>query len=115
MNYNEVLTAVSALSAQELSQLSKDVVALKKGAKETEKSSIATSREEQTDAVNALIEQGKLAKGSVIVVSYKGKAVQATVKTVPTVKAKNLNLESESFDTKDNTRYAEKYNFIRFA
>jgi hypothetical protein len=115
MNYNEILSVVSALSAQELAQLSKDVVSLKKGAKENEKSSISASREEQTEAVNALIEQGRLVKGSVIVISYKGKPVEATVKTVPTVKAKNLNLESESFDTKDKSRYAEKYNFIRFA
>jgi hypothetical protein len=65
--------------------------------------------------VNGLIASGSLKLGSEILVSYKNKVVNATVKTVPTEKAKNLRLYSESFDGETHERYADKFRFVDLA
>ena len=111
----DVLEMLKALTYAEVMEIDKQMATVKKEAKNREKAVAVDTYSKTVDEVNALIEQGRLVKGSEVLVSYKGVEVLATVKTVPTVKAENLNLTSDSFATKDGSRYCEKRMFIRLA
>jgi hypothetical protein len=112
---DNVREMLSYLSYAELSAIGKELADLKRDAKEREKDTLGTNRSNMVKIVNKLIDEGDIVKGTDIIVLYKGNEVEATVNTVPTVAAKNLNLTSDAFETKDRTRYAEKYNFVRIA
>lgn len=110
-----VRDVLAGLSYAELLEVANAVADLKKGAKEDAKQASSASQEATVDKVNELIRSGQLKIGSEILVNYKNKVVTATVKTVPTEKAKNLRLASASFDGEAHERYAEKYRFVDFA
>jgi hypothetical protein len=110
-----VLNQLRNLNYAELTAVGKQVDTLRKGAREQEKVNLEETRLDTVDLVNQLIDNTELVKGSAIKVMYRGAVVDATVLTAPTVKSKNLKVHSDSFDTKDGTRYTEKYNFVGLA
>lgn len=110
--FDNVLNQLRNLNYAELTALGKELTILRKEVRGQEKENLEETRQETVDLVNELIENLDLTKGSTIKVLYRGNVVEATVLTVPTVKSANLRVQSESFDTKDGTRYAEKYNFV---
>ena len=112
---DNVKEMLEGLSYDELLEVATEVTNLKKGAKADAKLEIADAQAETVDKVNSLINTGDLKIGSVINVQYKNTVVQATVKTIPTEKAKNLRLASESFDGEKKERYAEKFRFVSLA
>lgn len=108
----DVKSVLGSLSYDELLEVASTVAELKKEAKANAKAEAIASEAATVARVNELIASGTLKLGSEIVVSYKGNDVVATVKTVPTEKAKNLRLYSESFDGETHERYAEKSRFV---
>lgn len=111
-NVKEVL---ASLSYDELLEVATAVAELKKSAKADAKAEAVASETATIARVNGLIASGTLKIGSEILVSYKGNTVSATVKTVPTEKAKNLRLFSDAFDGETHERYAEKSRFVGMA
>jgi hypothetical protein len=109
---DNAIEVLKGLSYSELQEVSKMLVDLKRQAKADSKDAVEKEREEVVASVNELIESNSLVKGSTILLSYKGQAVSAEVVTVPTVSSRNLKVSSDSFKTKDKTRYAEKHTFL---
>lgn len=110
-----VMEMLGYLSYAELNSVAKELASIKREAKEREKAGLEEARAKVTKLVNELIQDQAIVKGTEVVVLYRGKEVVATVNTVPSESARNLNLASDYFDTKDGSRYTEKYNFIRVA
>jgi hypothetical protein len=111
----DVKNVLSGLSYDELLEVGTLLTDLKKGARADAKAEATATQEATVARVNGLIASGSLKLGSEILVSYKNKVVNATVKTVPTEKAKNLRLYSESFDGETHERYADKFRFVDLA
>ena len=64
--------------------------------------------------VNEMIVNGTICVGSKIMASYKDRVIKATVRTIPTVKSKNLSVESDELDNKTGRFYLVKSKFICF-
>jgi len=111
----DVKNVLAGLSYDELLEVGTLLTDLKKSARYDAKAEATALQEATVARVNELIASGSLKMGSEILVSYKNKVVNATVKTVPTEKAKNLRLYSESFDGETHERYADKFRFVDLA
>lgn len=109
---DKAIEALKGLSYSQLQEVGKMLVDLKRQARADGKVSVEAERGTVVSQVNRLIMDNELKKGSTILVSYKGEAVSAEVITVPTVSSKNLKVSSDSFETKDKSRYAEKHTFL---
>jgi acetyl-CoA carboxylase carboxyltransferase component len=100
---------LEGLSSTELRELRELIKVKLSDVRDEERDAREMERDTIVDRVNALIDEGTLVKGSEVNIRYKNEIVVATIVTSPTEKSKSLKVHSDSFDTKDGTRYAPKH------
>ena len=110
----EMLMENGVNGLKEIKELETVIKSLKSRFKEEEKENVYMNKDKTVKKVNELIADGTLNVGSRIIASYKDREIVATIRTIPTIKSKNLSIESDELDNKTGRFYLVKSKFIGF-
>lgn len=110
----EMLMENGVNGLKEIKELESVIKSLKSRFKEEEKENAYANKDKTVRMVNGLIADGTLSVGSRIIANYKDREIVATVRTIPTIKSKNLSIESDELDNKTGRFYLVKSKFIGF-
>jgi len=110
----EMLMENGVNGLKEIKELESVIKSLKSRFKEEEKENAYANKDKTVRMVNGLIADGTLSVGSRIIANYKDREIVATIRTIPTIKSKNLSIESDELDNKTGKFYLVKSKFIGF-
>lgn len=94
-----------------ISALNDYVKSLRASAKENKE----TAKAEAISNANSAIEGHLIIKGANVMIRYNHQVIVGTIKSTPTVDAKNLPVYSDGFANKDKFLYVPKENFVGMA
>ena len=79
------------------------------------KENVANAKADAVAKANDAIENHLIIKGATVKIRYNHQVIVGTIKSTPTVTAKNLPVCSEAFANKDKFLYVAKENFVDMA